>query len=83
MSKHQVQPQTNVLHDIECMSDEELQDKYGIEIYEDGVVYDPFEEAEFDDITEWANYTADLEEDDNYAQPIKINGKQRFDDDRF
>lgn len=83
MSKHHVSPiKAQVFHDIECMSDVELEEQYDIEIYDDGVVYDTFADEEFESIDVWGQYIADLEEEDNYAQFSKIK-KSSLDDGGF
>jgi hypothetical protein len=84
MSKHNVHvPQFNVLHDIETMTNEELQDTYDLEIDADGYVWDNLENQEFDNINDWGVYMVELEQDDNYGGRGKVNGKWTFDDERY
>lgn len=81
MSKHHVSDlQTRVLNDVHRLSPEELADLYGIDIAEDGVVFDPTENQRFDTLEAWADFIARQENDDNYGAFIKRNGKSRFDD---
>lgn len=83
MSKHHVSHvKAQVFHDIECMSDTELEESYDIEIYEDGVVWDNLADEEFESITAWGQFIADQEEEENYAQFSKI-GKAKWDDGGF
>lgn len=80
MSKHHVSPlKAQVFHDIECMSDIELEENYDIEIYEDGVVWDCLAEREFETIDQWGQFIADQEKEDNYAQFSKTS-KNGWDD---
>lgn len=84
MSKQRVShSHSQVLHDVEFMTDAQLQEEYGIEIAEDGTVWDSYENQTFATINEWGQYMADLEEEDNYATTVKVNGKWSFDDERF
>lgn len=84
MSKQRVsQGHSQVLHDIEFMTEAQLIHEYGIEISEDGFVWDPYESREFDNVNEWGQFMADLEEEENYATTVKVNGKWSFDDERF
>lgn len=83
MSKHHVSNlKAQVFHDIECMSDEELEQYYDIEIYEDGVIYDAVADEEFESIDVWGQHIADQEEEDKYAQFSKIK-KSSLDDGGF
>lgn len=77
MSRHFSQ----VLFDIENMSTEQLIDKYGIEINDDGSVYDPTIMSEFDNIDEWATYLLNDEEElESTPTFIKRTRKHHFDD---
>lgn len=80
MSKQgNVQP--NVLHDVQTMSDDELEINYSIEIDEDGSVYDTLEGKEFDSLTSWAMYTNDVNLNAQHSKYDKIKNKYGFDDD--
>lgn len=84
MSKNHASPsQCTVFHDIECMTDKDLEREYDIEIYEDGVVYDCLEDREFESLVEWANFVAAQYEEDNYGDVAKIGGRSRWDDGGF
>lgn len=72
---------TQVLHDIQIYSSEQLIELYGIEINEDGTVFDPAENKTFATIIEWATWIDEQEADDNYGTLVKLGGKVRFDDD--
>lgn len=63
------------------MSTEQLTDKYGIEISDDGSVYDPTIMSKFDNINEWATYLlSDEEEFESMPTFIKRPRKHHFDD---
>lgn len=80
MSKH-MQHHTNVMHDVLSMSSEELQDLYGIEIQEDGVVWDPLEGKSFETVHLWAAYTEALTQEDDEEYVFKKISNSRYDDD--
>ena len=81
MSRHVSHSHTRVLNDVRTLPNEELATLYGIEINEDGTVYDPTENRTFDDLNDWATYIDEQEDDDNYSSFNKIGGKHSFDDD--
>lgn len=85
MSKSHTHALCRVMHDVQTMSIEELEEQYGIEVdRDDGTVWDPCEYKSFDDIHEWATYMQQLEqEDDVVSTPsfVKTGGKHRYDDD--
>lgn len=83
MSRNHVHSQGRVTNDLQRLSEEQLLELYGIEIYDDGMVYDPAEDKWFDDLIEWAKYIDDLENEENYGSFSKIGGKQGFDDDNY
>lgn len=80
MSKHS-HTQCRVMHDIETMSRNELEEQYDIVTEEDGSVWDNFEGRSFDNLQQWGLFILSLEEDDE-EDFVKIGGKHRFDDDR-
>lgn len=66
------------LHDIRVLSTNELIELYGIEIEDHGSVWDPVEHMSFRNLTEWAEYYIEINEDlDDYS---KIGKKQNWDD---
>lgn len=81
MTKHYVHHQRSVMHDIECMSVEELEQQYDIEVDEDGYVWDYCEGKEFTTLHEWGVFIENLqaEELDEYVPVIKT-GRRRSDD---
>jgi hypothetical protein len=82
MTKHYTHHQHNVMHDIECMSIEELEQQYDIEVDTDGTVWDHCEGKEFLDLQAWGLFVEKLEaEDVDEYEPIIRTGKRRSDDD--
>ena len=82
MSKHHVShSKDRYLRDVKAMSKEELINLYGIDIEDDGRVFDSTENRYFDSLTAWAIYMAEQENDDMYGSFTKIGHKGRFDDD--
>lgn len=82
MSKHHVsQIQASVLSNVKKMSNEELVNLYGVEISEDGSVFDPTENRKFKDIDEWAMFIAEQEDENNYGHLDKFARRNVFDDD--
>lgn len=83
MSKsHAHHPVCTVMHDIQCMTLDELEERYSIEVDEDGYVWDTLEGKGFDDLQEWAIYTEELEEASTETPTfIPRSGKARYDDD--
>lgn len=81
MSKHHVSlTQSRVLNDVRTLPPQELTELYGIEISDDGSVFDPTENRRFEDVAEWAQYIASQDDDDNYSSFSKIGGRHAFDD---
>jgi hypothetical protein len=80
MNKHDSDTQSSVINDIRRLSPEELIELYGIDIGENGTVFDPTENQHFATLEQWAEYIAQQEDDNNYGTFIKRNGKGRFDD---
>lgn len=72
MSKHS-SACVSVVHDTMILTAEQLEDKYGIEIDDDGSVWDPYEGKQFDNVQKWAVYT-DAQEDD-YDYDDDFGGK--------
>ena len=52
-----------IIHDIQTLSKEELENLYGIQINEDGSVFDPVTNKSYDTIQLWAG---DQEEEDDW-----------------
>lgn len=63
------------------MSKQDLEDLYGIEISDDGSVYDLCEMKSFESLREWAAFMVEQEEEENYSSFQKVNHKRHFDDD--
>jgi hypothetical protein len=80
MNKHFASTKSKVLNDIIRMNKDQLIDLYGISLEDDGTVYDPTEMKTFSNLREWANYIAELEEEDNYGSFQKRQSKYTFDD---
>lgn len=72
MSRHHyahAQEASTLLYDIDHSNPEELMHLYGIEIYEDGTVFDPVENRKFNTVYEWAEWQSKEEEWDEIAHP--------------
>ena len=80
MSKHHSLLHTRVFNDIRTMKKEDLEEFYGIEISEDGAVYDLAERLNFTDLHRWAAFYIEREEEDGYSSVTKIGSKHSFDD---
>lgn len=81
MSRHHVShTKDRLLRDVQALSAEELKTLYGVEVEEDGRVFDTTENRYFQDLTEWAVYMAEQEDDSMYGSFTKIGHKTRFDD---
>lgn len=78
--QHVLHVQSKVLNDVRTLPSDELIALYGIEVSNDGSVFDPTENRKFEDIDEWAQFIAELDDDDNYSSFSKIGGKYAFDD---
>lgn len=70
---------SSVLFDVQIKTFDELEELYGIEVYEDGSVYDPCEDRDFDTLSEWAKFVDEQEKADNAA--FEKRGKQSYYDD--
>ena len=66
------QSYSRVLVDIRTMTHEELEECYGIDIDDDGTVWDELEGIEHDDLLAWAYYCIEQEESDN--TPVHRSG---------
>lgn len=81
MSRHHyahAQESNTLLYDIDHSTPEDLMHLYGIEIYENGSVFDPVENRTFKTIYEWAEWQAKEEEWDEVAHEHAVS--RRFDD---
>lgn len=67
--------------DVFKLSRDELYELYGVELRDDGSVYDPIEDKLFTSLTTWKQYADDQEEDDHYRSFQKIGGRYAYDDD--
>jgi hypothetical protein len=65
----------SVVFDVTVKTHQELNELYGIEISEDGSVYDPYEHKHFDSLTAWA---AAADEDTDQGGFEKYGGKQTY-----
>lgn len=65
---------------IKTMSTEEIEVQYGIEISEDGSVWDPLDLKQFHSLTEWALYLDEVEQQELEAASYRGNCKYAFDD---
>lgn len=81
MSKHHIShSQQRMLNDVQRLGKEQLIELYGIEVSEDGTVFDPTENRKFDDLKEWAMYIGEQDDDDNYGTFSKITSPPAYDD---
>ena len=60
--------------DIQTLSPAELEATHGIEIDEDGTVWDELEGMEFATLREWADYCVEREEEEHHSF-VKLGGK--------
>lgn len=81
MSKHHVHAHHGVMHDVQFMEIEDLEQQYDIEVYEDGTVWDRCEDRTFDSLDAWARFIQDLEAEDDDDTFVVKTGKRRYDDD--
>lgn len=70
--------QDNVLHDVNTLSNRELEDLYGISIEEDGTVVDTVTGKTYNTILLWAAEQEQEEEWDEASHPHQTS--HRFDD---
>lgn len=81
MSKyHNSYAPDSVVRVIKSMSTEEIELQYGIEISEDGKVWDPLDMKQFHTLAEWALYMDDVEQQEFEASMCKGNSRYAFDD---
>lgn len=82
MSKyHPPRSQERVARAIQTMSSEEVEQYYGVEINEDGTVFDVCEGKVFDTLVEWALFMDESEDAIVEAKMYKGNVRYAFDDD--
>lgn len=66
MSKHNhsaiAQEITHTIHEINRLSKDEVYDIYGIELLEDGRVFDPTYNKTFESVSEWAEFNIEQDE---------------------
>lgn len=79
--KHQQHGKGSVSFAICNKSHEDVMDEYGIEIYEDGSVYDPCEDREFDTLIEWAVFMDT--ECSEHGSFEKVYGRSKYDDGEY
>lgn len=81
MSKHHTSyVQESVVRAIQAMSLEEIQQEYGIEIDNDGSVWDGCEGRNFGTLAEWALFMDECEDAALDAAMYKGNCRYAFDD---
>lgn len=68
----------HIINEVNHMGTEQAKELYGIEIYEDGTVYDPTYNEYFDGVASWAAYTVEQESVD--YEDDAVHGKQTHDD---
>lgn len=81
MSKHHSHAVDSVIRVIQSMSNDEIEQQYGIEIDEDGSVWDGCEGRSFATVAEWALYMDECEDAAFEAAMCKGNVRYGFDDD--
>jgi hypothetical protein len=81
MSKHYMHYQCRVMHDIQCMSIEQLEELYDITVDQDGTVWDNCEGKEFSTLSEWGLFIEELNRELDEDEHIVKTGKRRYDDD--
>lgn len=82
MSKyHNSHAPESVVRVIQTMSIEEIEQEYGIEIDEDGSVWDGCEGRSFSSLAEWALFMDECEDAAVEAAMCKGNVRYGFDDD--
>lgn len=68
---------SNVLHEMKGKSNDEIERMFGIEFNDDGTIFDPTYQREFESIAEWAWFSA---EQDEIEMSENINSKGRLED---
>lgn len=82
MSKyHNSHAPESVVRVIKAMSTEDIEQEYGVEIDEDGSVWDGCEGRSFSSIAEWALFMDECEDAALEAVMCKGNVRYAFDDD--
>lgn len=84
MGKHSMQSMSRVMHDIQRMTLDQLEEHYDIEIDDDGAVWDNCEGKLFPSLTEWGRSVGELnayQPDDEEDYPVKTNNRRHRDDD--
>jgi hypothetical protein len=69
------------MHDIDCMSLDELEEQYDIEVDDDGYVWDNLEGQGFDSLREWGRFIEERDSDEPEEIFIPRAGKRRYEDD--
>ena len=62
------------------LSKEELSDLYGIELHDDGTIFDPVENRKFKSLAAWLDFAEEQEQDDRYGSFEKTGGSRYYDD---
>jgi len=83
MGKHVTHSHCRVLHDVNTMTVEELEEEYSIEVDSDtGEVWDSFEGKTFPDVHHWAEFINLREREDAEMETGLIKtSRQRISDD--
>lgn len=74
-----VETASTIQHDIQFLSKEEIETTYGIQINDDGTVYDSAYDKTFANIGEWIEFETEFDEMD-YSDEFG-HGKQDYYDD--
>ena len=80
MSQKYHSRQSSAAYNIRVLPLIEITEQYGIEIEEDGSIWDTVEGQRFDTLTDWAAYIDELNNDELYDNFSKIGSKHEFDD---
>lgn len=78
--KHYHTNQSSVVHAIKTLPIFEIVQQYGIEIEDNGHIWDVVEQRRFTTLEDWAVYMDELNNDELYDNFSKIGSKQLFDD---
>lgn len=62
------------------LTKDELNDLYGIELREDGTVFDPVENRKFKTLTAWLEFIEEHEQDEMYGSFEKRGSSKYYDD---
>lgn len=68
-----------ILHDVENLTPEALENLYGIELRSDGTVFDTTYQQVFPDVQTWATFSAEQDMADEEEDHMRHKG--RYDDD--